>query len=58
MVLVMDTARFKFPPFWTKLSTMWQAIQNTAIGLNKEDSGSLEYFINSIDLKLIIIIGH
>ena len=26
MVLILDVARFKYPPYWVKLSTLWQAM--------------------------------
>ena len=30
MLLVMETARFKYPPFWVRLDLMWEAMQSIA----------------------------
>ena len=30
MVLILDTARFKLPAFWTKLPLLWESIQAEA----------------------------
>ncbi|XP_066913885.1 uncharacterized protein [Clytia hemisphaerica] len=39
MVLVLETARFKYPPFWTKLPIMWRALQAEAVAPNNVKSG-------------------
>lgn len=31
MVLILDTARFKLPAFWTKLPLLWKSIQAKAL---------------------------
>ena len=43
MILILDCARFKFPPHWVPVSMMWQSIQSLAVNGKGQTDGKLIY---------------
>jgi hypothetical protein len=45
LVLIMDVARFKYPPYWTKLDTLWASMSRA----DNATGSSRGYFVVSAD---------
>ena len=52
LVLILDTARFKYPPHWVQLKLLWEAMH----ALDKS-TGKNEYNKNDLIFSLMLQIG-
>lgn len=43
-LLLMDTARFKYPPHWVRLDKMLQALQEIAVAGDGKTDGDYDFF--------------
>lgn len=57
MVLVMETARFKYPPFWVKLDLMWDAMRCIAVNARGVSSGEFHHNGKFILARYIVFYG-
>ena len=47
-LLLMDTARFKYPPHWVSVDKMLQALQEIAVAGDGKTDGDYDFFFSSL----------